>query len=176
MRTHSVLGLASAIIVSVLALTACTHQTSDFSPSPDNAAVTATPTGKAVESPTPVAPSLAAGIPTAKPSATDPAPGALKASVQITLATVDPATGDLLVGGFVSGVIEDGGDCEFTVTAQGGESVAIHKSGVANNGSTSCGSTTIAKSRLPAGPYTVVLRYVSDKGEAASEAVKVDAA
>lgn len=175
MGTHSVLRLACAIIVTSLVVTACTHRTNDSAPPTDNAVVSATPAGDAVDPSVPTAPSLAAGIPTAKPSATDPEAGAINGSARITLATVDPETGDLLVGGFVSGVIEDGGDCQFIVTGGSGESVTIHNTGVVNNGSTSCGSTTVTKSRVPAGSSTVVLRYVGVKREAVSEAVEVDA-
>lgn len=166
--------MVCAIIVSALAVTACTRSTNDSSPPPDNAAVSATPTGDAVDPPMPTAPSLAAGIPTAERPATDPESGEFNASARITLATVDPETGGLLVGGYVSGVIEDGGDCQYIVTPGSGESVTIHNSGIENNGSTSCGSTTVTKSRVPAGSYTVVLRYVGDQGEAVSEAVRVD--
>lgn len=162
-------------MVSALMLTACTNGTDESTSPSDSPIASATPTVDASESHTPIDPSLAAGIPTAEPSAADPEAGEVNASAQITLATVDAQTGDLLVGGFVNGVIEDGGDCQYILTAGDGESVTIHTTGVENNGSTSCGSTTVAKSRIPSGSFTVVLRYVSDKGEAESEAVKVAA-
>jgi len=174
-RTHIALGVACASIVSMLALSACTGTADDVTPSSESVVASATSSPQTVDPTIPVEPSLPAGIPTAPPSsdtASDPA--TLNASVLITLATVDPDTGGLLVGGYVTGVIEDGGDCQYVVRSNSGESFTIHKDGVENNGSTSCGSTTVAPSRVPAGTYTVSLRYVNDRGEAESDAVKVD--
>jgi hypothetical protein len=124
--------------------------------------------------PTAVPPSQAAGIPTAAPRPpANPDPKTLKASVLITLATVDPNGGGLLLGGYVSGVAEDGGDCQYIVTPAGGAPFTIHKTGVDNNGSTSCGSTTVPPAKVPAGSYSVTLRYVDAIGQVESDAVKV---
>jgi hypothetical protein len=97
----------------------------------------------------------------------------LNASVLITLAAVDPDTGGLVVGGYVSGIAEDGGACRYVVTSGSGESLTVRKDGVENQGSTSCGSATIARSDVPAGSYTVILRYANDDGEIASDPVAV---
>ncbi len=170
-------GLACAGIVSMLTLSACTRGSVDATALPETvpATVSATASPDVVDPTTPITPSLPAGIPTAKPSpAATPDPTTLDASSTITLATVDPDTGGLLVGGYVSGVMEDGGDCQYVITSSGGESFTVFKDGVENNGSTSCGSTTVAKSRVPTGSYTVRLRYVNDNGEVASDAIKVD--
>lgn len=170
-------GLACAGLVSMLTLSACTREADDATESP----VTVTETVPVTASPdttdptTPVEPSLPAGIPTAKPSpAATAGPTMLDASAIITLATIDPDTGGLIVGGYVSGVIEDGGDCQYIITSSSGESFTTSKEGVANNGSTSCGSTTVTHSRVPGDSYTVQLRYVNDNGETVSDAVKVD--
>ncbi len=151
---------------------------------PDQSTLSAQPTvaitGPAPEtqSPSPsvpVDPSLPAGIPSTEPSPLSTAdPETLAASVQITLATVDPDTGGLLLGGFVSGVMEDGGTCQYVVTPANGDLFTIHKDGVENNGSTSCGSTTVPPSSAPSGDYTVVLRYVNDIGQVESDAVEVE--
>lgn len=170
------LGVACASIVALLAASGCTGSdpAPDTTTLPDTVTTLASPSPHEVDPTIPVAPSQAAGIPTAKPSpATTPNPTALNASALITLATVDPDSGGLLVGGYVTGVIEDGGDCQYVITPASGDALIIHKDGVENNGSTSCGSTTIAKSRVPAGSYTVALRYANDKGEVVSDAVKV---
>jgi len=174
------LGVACAGIVAMLATSGC----SGSDPQPDATASSETVTTPTTASPddvfpttptTPTTTSQAAGIPTAKPSpASTPAPTTLNASVLITLATVDPDTGGMLLGGYVSGVTEDGGDCQYVVTNASGDSMTIHKDGVANNGSTSCGSTTVSRSSAPAGSYTVILRYTNDIGQVESDAVEVD--
>ncbi len=148
----------------------------DASASPDTVTMSATPSPTTPDPTVPIATSQAAGIPTAKPSpATTPDPTTLNASVLITLATVDPDTGGMLLGGYVTGVMEDGGDCQYIVTSSAsGSSLTIHKDGVENNGTTSCGSTTVSASRVPAGSYMVVLRYANDIGAVVSDAVTVD--
>lgn len=101
-------------------------------------------------------------------------PKLLNASALITLATVDPDNGGLLVGGYVSGVTEDGGDCQYIVTSAKANPLTIHKDGVENNGSTSCGSTTIPKDLVPSGTYTVILKYLNNVGQVVSPPVTVD--
>lgn len=119
--------------------------------------------------------SLPAGVPSVEPSLwEEPQLGLAGASALITIATKDPDTDGLLVGGYVTGVMEDGGECHFVVTAASGEVVDLLKSGVENNGSTSCGSATVPLSQLGTGPFTVVMRYVNSLGEVASEAVEVE--
>ena len=151
----------------------------DATASTHTARATATPQATATRiavSPTiAVSPSQAAGIPTAAPRPpAKPDPKTLKASALITLATVDPSSGGLLLGGYVSGVAEDGGDCQYIVTPAGGAPFTIHKGGVDNNGSTSCGSTTVPPATAPAGSYSVTLRYVDAIGRVDSDAVKVN--
>ena len=172
-----VLGVACVGIVAVLATSGCSG--SDMEPdatvSPETVMQSTSPSPDHVDPTIPIAPSLAAGIPTAEPSpAAMPDPTTLDASAIITLATEDPDSGGLLVGGYVSGVVEDGGDCQYVIAPSAGESFTVYKDGVENNGSTSCGSVTVAKSRAPAGSYSVHLLYVNDHGEVSSEAVEVE--
>jgi hypothetical protein len=100
----------------------------------------------------------------------------LNATASISIAAVDSKTGDLIVGGFVAGVFEDGGDCAYSVkSSAGGAPLSVHTTGVANVDTTSCGSTSISKDQLKAGTYTVVLTYTDGGGTATSNpmAVKV---
>lgn len=160
----------------MLASSGCTGANSepDRSATSSANAIEATAAPASIDPTIPVTPSLPAGIPTADPPPkATPDPTTLDASVLITLATVDPDSGGLLLGGYVSGVVEDGGDCQYVITPNNGDSMTIHKDGVENNGSTSCGSTTVAKSLVPAGTYTVILRYANDAGQVSSEAVEV---
>lgn len=92
----------------------------------------------------------------------------------MSLATVDSSTGDLLVGGFVAGVIEDDGACTFTATpTNGGTSLVARTTGLANVDNTSCGSTTIPAAQLSPGTYAVVLSYRNGKGTVTSPALTV---
>lgn len=171
------LGVACAGIVTMLALSGCSTSDPepDVSTSESVATMTATPSPDEEEPAGPAATPQVAGIPTAQPPlAKTPDPSTLSASALITLATVDPDAGGLLLGGYVSGIAEDGGDCQYVVSPSSGDSFTVHRDGVENNGSTSCGSTTVAPDRAPSGSYTVVLRYSTDRGEVASDPVKVN--
>lgn len=165
-------GVACAGTVAVLATSACSG-TEPSQPSTDASATAVVET----TSPDPtvrVTPSLAPGIPTASPTPRETSsPDTLNASARITIATVDTQTGGLVVGGYVSGVVEDGGDCEYVATASSGSAVSVHTVGVENSSTTSCGSTTVDPSLVPPDSYTVVLRYTNASGQVASDAVEV---
>ena len=170
-------GVTCAGAIALLAMSGCSGSDieQDATASPETVTPSATPSPNDVEPTTPVAPSLAAGIPTVEPSPAATSNSAnFDASATITLATVDPDTGGLLIGGYVSGVAEDGGDCQYVIAPSAGETFTVDRGGVENNGSTSCGSVTVDKARAPAGSYTVQLMYVNDHGELSSEAVKVE--
>jgi|GEM_PF-1658759 len=169
------LSLACPLIPLVLGLSACTTSadTDELSPS------AVVPTGGSTFPTPPVTqdphPSFPAGIPTADPvppSDDAPAPH-VDLSPRLTIATYDTSAGGWLVGGFVSGVVEDGGECMFTVTGADGSEFVAQTVGVENVGTTSCGSTAIPAADVPSGEYSIVLRYVSDRGEARSDAVSV---
>ncbi len=167
--------ITCAAVVALLAVSGCTNSTPEPTASEDVVATMTTASANDADPTIPIPSSQAAGIPTAKPPAPNtPDPTTLDATALITLATVDPDRGGLLLGGYVSGVVEDGGDCQYVVTPSNGTSVTIHTDGVENNGSTSCGSTTVSSERVPPGRYTVVLRYVNDVGQVDSDAVTVD--
>lgn len=138
-------------------------------------AATATPSPSA--SATTPSPTPSAGGQTDQPSEppqtdppkTTPATPQLDATASISIATVDPGTGDLVVGGYVTGVFEDGGTCIFTVTpASGGTPLVATTTGAANVDNTSCGSTSFPSDRFGAGTYSVVLKYQNSKGSTES--------
>lgn len=166
-------SLTGASVGMMFVMSACSVPTPSTPAEPSgDAVVSATPLP--TDSPT-FEPTLPPGVPTVEPSVLEqPTSGLAGASALITIATKDPDTGGLLVGGYVTGVMEDGGECHFVVTAASGEVVDLLKSGVENNGSTSCGSATVPLSQLGTGPFTVVMRYVNSLGEVASEAVEVE--
>lgn len=124
----------------------------------------------------PIEPSLPAGVPTSQPTNAAPSSPVLKgASAQVSLATVDPSTGGLLVGGFVTGVFEDGGACTFSVTpSSNGAPQSAFTTGIANVDSTSCGTVLIDSHKIFAGTYTVVLTYRNDEGQVSSAPTTVE--
>lgn len=77
----------------------------------------------------------------------------------------------------MAGVFEDGGDCAYSATSSaGGAPLSVHTTGVANVDTTSCGSTSIPKSQLRAGTYTVTLTYTNTHGTAVSTPMTVKVA
>jgi hypothetical protein len=93
----------------------------------------------------------------------------------VTIATVDTSSGGLVVGGFVTGVLEDDGDCTFTATpANGSPALVARTTGLANVDNTSCGSTTIPANQLSSGTYKVVLTYRNHNGMVASAPLAVE--
>lgn len=78
------------------------------------------------------------------------------------------------MSGFVQAVEEDGGLCTFTLTpAGGGEPVSVSTSGVANVGTTSCGTVQVPVAKLSPGVWSAQLIYESDAGIAASQSLEV---
>jgi len=164
--------VACAGIAAVLVLAGCDGKPLDPSTPAGSESVQSDPSPSVVSPSASAGPSLPAGIPTAPPSAPKPS-SSLVGSARITLATVDPVTGGLFVGGFVSGVVEDGGDCQFVITPTAGESMTIHQLGAENSATTSCGSVLVPAADVPSGDYSVTLVYANANGSLSSEAVAV---
>lgn len=97
------------------------------------------------------------------------------ASSVVTLASLDPQAGTIVVGGFVTGVLEDGGACVFTVLANDtGDTREVRTEGAVNVDSTTCGSRELEKPHSPTNDYSVTLEYTSSLGTARSAAVVVE--
>lgn len=172
MRKRAMLSSACASLA-VLALSACSWgDKPEASPSPSPSPTLQSPSPSPSPSPSVSAEEpLPAGIPTHEPG-----PGAGEASAltaHLTLASFDLESGGMLVGGFVSGASQDGGDCEFVITPASGPAVTVHGVGVENGASTSCGSQIVPSASVPSGDYSVVLKYSNGGVTATSDAVKV---
>lgn len=75
----------------------------------------------------------------------------------------------------MTGVLEDDGDCTFTVTpASGGTPLVARTTGLANVDNTSCGSTTVPAGQISSGTYDVVLTYRNNDGMVASAPLAVE--
>jgi len=126
----------------------------------------ATPTGGApsptprVTDPTPVT--------TPEPDQGSDEPVVLDATALVSLAGVDPSTGAVVVGGFVSGIVETGGICTFRITRNSTEVLSRSTTGTSNADNTSCGSVEIPSGQLAAGLYAATLTYENARGRAVS--------
>jgi hypothetical protein len=92
----------------------------------------------------------------------------------MSLAGTDASTGNVVLGGFVIGVVESGGNCTFAVLRGTVEVVARSTTGQSNSDTTSCGSIEIARGEVPGGSYTATLTYVNASGRATSEPMPLE--
>lgn len=173
---------ACVVLVVTLAVSGCTASPStknEATPPVTASAGTVQPSRTPSPTPTPAKVTASPRPTTAKP-APSKAPAAvpkLNATASISIASVDRNTGELVVGGYVTGVFEDGGDCAFGVTSSTDSTpVVLHTIGVANVDATSCGSTSIPKDQLNAGTYTVTLTYTNGAGTTSSSSISVKVA
>ncbi|MCW2637423.1 MAG: uncharacterized protein JWQ99_3790 [Blastococcus sp.] len=108
--------------------------------------------------------------------ATDP-PVVVKsadAPVSVTFYGWQAADRQLVVGGYVGGVVESDGTCTLTLT-KGGAKVTERVSASPDAASTACGAVAVPGSRLAAGTWQAVLSYASGAhtGTAAAVAIEV---
>jgi hypothetical protein len=96
------------------------------------------------------------------------------ASVRTTFGLWSPESSELLVGGYVEGVVESGGTCTLTVT-RGAVGVSAAAEAIPDASTTSCGTLSIAGTALGSGSWTAVLNYESAKfsGTAAPMPIEV---
>lgn len=178
------LALASAGIVAMLATSGCSGSNPEVPVSPTalptasispsvSSSPSPSPTAEPSDQPTPT-PATSPPRPNPKPTPTTPQ---LDATATVSIATVDHSSGNLVVGGYVTGLFEDGGTCIFTVVpASGAIPLVATTTGLANVDSTSCGSTSFTPDRFGPGTYSVVLGYQNSKGSTASAPVSMDVA
>jgi hypothetical protein len=94
--------------------------------------------------------------------------------VVVTYSGWNAAAGAVQVGGFASGVVEDGGACTLTLTL-GATRVSATAAAVADASTTACGQLSVPGSKLANGTWQAVLSYASAShtGRAAPVAVEV---
>lgn len=148
----------------------------DGAPTPS---VTATASHVATPTPTPSPTQSETPQPSHATSDPDPAspsqPVIPGAAAVVTLASLDSSKAVVVVGGFVSGVMEDGGTCTFTVTAADtGASVTFKSTGAFNVDSTTCGSHDVGAPASKSGAYSVTLEYTNAVGAVTSSPVSVE--
>ena len=77
------------------------------------------------------------------------------------------------VGGYVTGVVEEGGTCTLTLTKDGA-TVTVEGAARPDAVTTACGQLTVSGARLSAGTWQAVLSYASDSATGAAAAVPVE--
>ena len=109
--------------------------------------------------------------------ATDPPVVATAAAVpvKVTFYGWQADERQVLVGGYVAGIVEDGGTCTLTLT-QGGTTVTEQVQATADASSTACGAITVSGDRLAGGTWQAVLSYASGSHAGAAPAVPVEVA
>lgn len=96
--------------------------------------------------------------------------------VVLTYSAWSAADRAVLAGGYVSGVIEDGGVCTLTLTL-GSASVTVQGPAMPDASTTVCGGLTVPGDRLSAGTWQATLSYASPtrSGTSAPASVEVTA-
>jgi hypothetical protein len=95
-----------------------------------------------------------------------------KVPVSVTFYGWNAVAGEAQVGGYVAGVVEDGGTCTLTLTKAGVKATAV-KSAAADATTTTCGRLRIPGTQLSAGTWQAVLSYRSSGHTGSSDAVAI---
>jgi flagellar basal body-associated protein FliL len=80
---------------------------------------------------------------------------------------------NLEVSSYISGTIEDGGTCILTAT-QGSKKVTRQTTGVQNAQNTTCPTFIIPRAELPAGSWSLSVKYTSPTHTGTSQAKTID--
>lgn len=103
--------------------------------------------------------SIAPGV-TPPPEKTE-TPSPVSADAVVSYVGVDVDGVNVSAGGYIQGVLENGGACTFTFTGTAAP-VAVSSEGIADSSTTSCGTVQVPLAQLPSGTWSVVLSYSSD--------------
>jgi hypothetical protein len=189
------LGLSSAL-VGVVLLAGCSSSASEEPAARSGAAGGSAASGSAASGSSAAGSSTAGAdpadptpaVPTPSPVADDgevatdpdhePSPeagggGAVDVQVVTSFAGWDEVSGTVIAGGYVTGVVEDGGTCTLTLS-RGGRDVVVETSGLADASTTACGGLEVAGSSLGGGRWSAVLSYRSGAAAGTAEPVQVD--
>jgi hypothetical protein len=93
--------------------------------------------------------------------------------VSVTFYGWNPDTQAVEVGGYVTGVVEDGGTCTLTLT-KGGKTVTGSTKALPDASTTACGAVTVPGDEVSAGTWRAVLSYSSAGHTGTAEAVDVE--
>ena len=93
--------------------------------------------------------------------------------VTVTFYGWNPDTKAVEVGGYVTGVVEDGGTCTLTLT-KGATTVTGSTKALPDASTTACGAVAVPGNKVGAGTWRAVLSYSSDGHTGTAEAVDVE--
>ncbi len=99
-----------------------------------------------------------------------------KRAVVVNISTWTQKDGNIEVNGYATGVVEDGGTCTLTLTAESnGKQVSASRTAIANASNTSCGVNSIPVGSLFAGTWIATLTYSSptSSGQSTSTTIEV---
>ena len=139
---------------------------------PSAAGASATPAGGTMPEAQP--PTQATVPPPDEVAVDEPAPAAGgTVGVALNFADWEESSGAAEISGFVSGVVENGGTCRFTLT-RGQQSVVAESRGQADATTTVCPSVSVTGDQLTAGTWTAALSYDSGTSTGVSAPVGVE--
>lgn len=95
--------------------------------------------------------------------------------VVLSYSAWSPADRQVLAGGYVTGVIEDGGVCTLTLT-QGSATVTVEGPAMPDASTTVCGGLVVPGNRLAAGTWQATLAYASPTHTGTSAPAPVEVA
>jgi hypothetical protein len=95
--------------------------------------------------------------------------------VTVTFAGWNAGAAQVQVGGYVAGVIEDGGTCTLTLTKDG-QTVTGRSEAVADASTTACGAVTVPGDQVSDGTWSARLAYESAAHVGTSDAWDVEVA
>jgi hypothetical protein len=98
-----------------------------------------------------------------------------EAPVSVTFYGWDPVAQQAQVGGYVAGVVEDGGTCTLTLRL-GGQTVTGTSEARPDAASTACGAVVVPGAELGNGAWEAVLSYESPQHAGSSEPVTIEVA
>jgi hypothetical protein len=93
--------------------------------------------------------------------------------VTVTFYGWNPTSQEVQVGGYVGGVVEEGGVCTLTLT-NGGTTVTGRTDALPDASTTACGAVTVPGDEVSAGTWQAVLSYSSAGHSGTSDAVDVE--
>jgi hypothetical protein len=111
------------------------------------------------------------GTDSPSPASTTAVSASAEVGVSTTYAGWDDASSSVVVAGFVTGVIEEGGTCTATLT-RGSQTEMSSTTASADATTTTCGDITVGG--LDSGSWQAVLSYESGAAHGTSAAVTVD--
>lgn len=70
----------------------------------------------------------------------------------------------ITLAGFATGIVEEDGQCVFTLTGPSGQQVTRETLGIGNVTDSSCGSTEVPITEVARGSWVATLTYTSKQG------------